>query len=92
MWHQSQGHPPITEAKVRPWILENVGFQRQLVELEALEESYRPGYGGLGWIWGRMSHKKCVGPNDQSFKSSHFSGTDLLELCPKLIILAALKF
>lgn len=28
-------------AKVRPWILENVGFQRQLVELEALEESYR---------------------------------------------------
>ncbi|CAK9055815.1 unnamed protein product [Durusdinium trenchii] len=30
-------------AKVRPWILENVGFQRQLVELEVLEEKYRQG-------------------------------------------------
>ena len=31
----------LSKAKVRPWILENVGFQRQLVELEALQESYR---------------------------------------------------
>lgn len=29
------------KAKVRPWILENVGFQRQLVELEAMEDTYR---------------------------------------------------
>jgi len=41
------------------------------VELEALEESYRPGYGGLG---GRMSHKKCVGQKRPVVQVIPFSG------------------